>query len=253
MAAAELTVQPAFGPPSRVLISATPEHLMRDAAAAIAIACADAVAERGAFHWALSGGSTPVALFRLMATPEIAPGMEWGAVHAWWGDERDVPSDHAESNYRAANDALLARVPIPAANVHRVRTEDGADRAAAAYEADIRAALGDATAFDLVLLGLGDDGHTASLFPGTVGALPPEALVAAHFVPKVGMRRVTFTPRLINAARRVAFLVSGAGKAEVLRRVLRGPSAPDELPSQLIRPDAGELTWWVDAAAAGRL
>ena len=215
-----------------------------------------AIAERGVFHAALSGGNTPNALFRLISSPELAGQFDWPHIHLWWSDERYLPLASPELNFNMADGALVSRIDIPSGNVHRVRVELAAGDAAADYEQAITqlvAPAGDPPlpAFDLILLGLGDDGHTASLFPGTVAALPADRLVAAHFVPKVNMQRITFTPRLINAARHVMFLVSGRSKAEILQRVIHGPYQPDVLPSQLVAPVAGDLTWMLDADAAG--
>ncbi|HEY3342413.1 MAG TPA: 6-phosphogluconolactonase, partial [Anaerolineae bacterium] len=145
-------------------------------------------------------------------------------------------------------------VHIPPANVHRTPVERPASEAAEDYEAEIVRTLGASLpAFDVILLGLGDDGHTASCFPGTLGALPPDRLVAAHYVPKVKMWRITFTPRLLNAAQHVIFLVSGTGKAAILERVLQGPYQPDVLPAQIVAPQPGDLSWMIDAAAAAGL
>ena len=233
-----------------------------------------AIERRGVFHLALSGGSTPKALFQLLATPDYARQIFWERVHVWWGDERDVPADDKDSNYRMANEALLSHVPIPALNVHRVQTELGTAQAAANYECELISVIvgeresGEADAspeqpinlsteqpprFDLILLGMGDDGHTASLFPGTEALHVEDRLVVSHFVSKVNMNRITFTYPLINAADAVIFLVSGAGKAEVLKRVLLGDVQPDVLPSQGIAPLAGKLFWMCDADAAAQV
>jgi 6-phosphogluconolactonase len=231
-------------------VSATVETLTRDLASRIVKCARDAIAGRGAFHWALSGGSTPRALFALLASAEWAGRFDWKKTHVWWSDERDVPPDSPESNYKTAWDTLLSRVPIPAQNLHRVTTELGAEQAAADYEARIRLAVpGPDHCLDLVLLGMGDDGHTASLFPGTLDLIPDDRLVIAHWVPKVQMMRITFTPLLINAAANVMFLVTGEPKAALLARVLYGPRQPDLLPAQLIE----HAEWWVDAAAASAI
>lgn len=231
-------------------VSASIDALTGDVAARIVKCARDAIAGRGAFHWALSGGSTPKALFALLALPEWAGRFDWKRTHIWWSDERNVPPDSPESNFRLANDMLLSRVPIPPENVHRVLTELGAEEAAADYEARIQKRVpGRGHCFDLVLLGMGDDGHTASLFPGTLDLIPADRLVVAHWVPKVQMMRITFTPALINAAANVMFLVTGAAKAELLAKVLYGPRQPDVLPAQLIE----HAEWWVDAAAASAI
>ncbi len=235
-----------ISPDAATLMHATAERLMKFSQAAIEA--------RGVFHLALSGGSTPNALFRLMASAEYVDRFNWNAMHLWWSDERCVPLDSPELNYNMAYEALIRHVPIPPAQVHRTPVERPALEAAGAYEAEIIGALGGALpAFDVILLGLGEDGHTASCFPGTLAALPQDRLVAAHYVPKVKMWRITFTPRLLNAAQRVIFLVSGAGKAAILERVLHGPYDPETLPAQIVAPEPGDLTWMIDAAAASKL
>lgn len=243
-------------------ISADAESLARDAADWFAQRADEAIAARGQVHIALSGGNTPRALYRRLAAPECASQVDWQRVHLWWSDERNVPADHADSNYRLADEALIRHILIPPAHVHRAPTELGAIEAAARYESHIleslsHSAIGSTAEspcrFDLILLGLGDDGHTASLFPGALAAIPPGRLVVALQAPKLNAWRVTFTPLLINAARQVAFLVSGQGKAGTLWRVLRGPRQPEALPAQIVAPEDGEVTWWVDRDAAGAL
>lgn len=217
-------------------------------AAMLEARCAAAIAERGVCHVALSGGSTPKTLFELLATPEWAARFDWPRIHLWFSDERDVPSDDPQSNFNSANVALFRKINIPAGHIHRAQTELGAANAADGYEAEIRAALPAPFAFDVILLGMGDDGHTASLFPGTLAGLPDGRLVVAHFVPKVNMQRITFTLGLINAARCVIFLVAGASKASPLAQALGMKPMPAVLPSALVQP-AGELVWLVDKAA----
>jgi 6-phosphogluconolactonase len=173
-------------------------------------------------------------------------------VHIFWGDERCVPPDRPQSNYRMANETLLSRVPLPAENIHRIRGEDEPKLAAAAYEELLRGFLR-GESLDLVLLGMGDNGHTASLFPGLPGVTETVRWVLAQYVEVVSMWRVTMTPVVINAARHVRFLVAGAEKADRLRDVLEGPAQLEVLPSQAIQPTRGELRWLVDAAAAARL
>jgi len=248
-------------------ISPDPATLMADAAALVLECYQTALTRRGQFHFALSGGSTPRALFERLATPEWAARFDWGQVHLWWSDERDVPADSPDSNYKMAYDALISKVPVPAANVHRVQTELGSIDAAAHYVGEIVTGLKDEVAviedapgpafvlnpIDLILLGMGDDGHTASLFPGTTAISEKGRIVVANWVPRLNTMRITFTYPLINAARTVAFLVSGAGKAEVLRRVLFEFHHPDVLPSQGVSPTSGDLRWLVDADAASKL
>jgi 6-phosphogluconolactonase len=211
-----------------------------------------AIGATGRFTLALSGGSTPRALYSRLAEPAQATRMDWGRVHLFWGDERCVPPTDGSSNYRMAEEALLSKVPIPPANVHRIRGEDEPRAAATGYEALLRSWFA-GTTFDLVLLGMGSNGHTASLFPGLTALGEAERWVVAELVPEVGMWRVTLTAPAINAAARVLFLVTGRDKAATLREVLSGPRDPRRLPAQLISPSPGRLTWLVDEAAAAEL
>ena len=236
-------------------------------AAATAITAASAAAMRGSqrFVVALSGGATPRDLYARLARPPYAGQLEWRHVHVCWGDERCVAPDDPASNYRMAREALLDQVPIPALNVHRIRGEDDPVSAAAAYEHELRAMFATpegaprstpGARFDLVLLGMGNDGHTASLFPATTAIRetgPQARWVRAQHVESVSSWRITLTPALLNAAAEVLFLVSGAEKAPALRAVLTGPYQPEKLPAQIIAPQAGRLRWFVDAAAAVNL
>ena len=188
--------------------------------------------------------ATPAVLYRLLVSKPI----DWSRVHVFLGDERCVPPDDPASNYRMARETLLDHVPIPPANVHRIRGEDPPAVAAAAYERELRVTT---ARLDLVLLGMGDNGHTASLFPGLAAVRERERWVVAEYVAEVGMWRVTLTPPAINAAVAVVFLVAGQGKAEMLHRVLDGPRDPEALPAQAIA--TARATWLVDAAAAAQL
>lgn len=218
----------------------------------------EAVQETGRFAVALAGGSTPKTLYSLLAEDEaLRQQLPWDKLHFFWGDERHVPPDHKDSNYRMANEALLSRVPVPAENVHRIRSEDpDAQKAAADYDQEVRSffqpGAGEWPRFDLVLLGMGPDGHTASLFPGTTALSETERLVVATWVEKFRTFRVTMTFPVLNNAANVLFLVGGAEKTEVLRTVLSESAAP-QFPAQLIRPVAGRLVWLLDEAAAGTL
>jgi 6-phosphogluconolactonase len=240
----------------------TPDTLMR-AAAQRFVTCADtAMRTAGHFVVALSGGSTPRRLYALLATAAYAERVDWPHVHVFWGDERCVPPHDPASNYHMADVALLSRVPVPEGNVHRIHGEDDPGVAAAAYEKELRAVFATphgapgnipAARFDLVLLGMGEDGHTASLFPRTPAVSEAERWVVAHYVEAVSMWRVTLTPVIINSAAEVAFVVSGGQKAGMLRRVLKGPHEPAALPAQVIAPHHGRLRWLVDAGAAADL
>ncbi|BCX04128.1 MAG: 6-phosphogluconolactonase [Candidatus Roseilinea sp.] len=239
-------------------VEPTPEALTELAAKGVVFWGRKAIERRGVFHLALSGGSTPRALYQRLADVPYAGQLDWQRVHLWWSDERAVPSDHPDSNYKLAHDALIVNVPVPPQHVHRVQTELGAAKAAAQYEAEIRSAIAAADArfpaFDLILLGMGDDGHTASLFPHTPVLAERERLVMSQVVPQANVpERITFTAPLINAADVVFFLVSGVGKSATLRRVLLGEYRPDVLPAQLIAPARGKLFWMADAAAAAQV
>jgi 6-phosphogluconolactonase len=237
--------------------------LVAEAAARRFVAIAnDAIRSRGEFVVALSGGSTPRSMYARLAAEPGASSVNWSRVQVLWGDERCVPPDHAASNYRMAREALLDHVPIPAANVHRIRGEDDPGAAATAYEQVIRGVLRTPTGpprgpsaarIDLVLLGLGVDGHTASLFPGAVAVHDSPSWVRAEYAQAVSAWRVTLTPVIINAAAVVAFVVTGGAKAAIVRKVLEGPHRPHELPAQLIAPAAGHVLWFVDAPAAAAL
>ena len=230
------------------------DSLARAAAEHFVTLAAEAIAARGRFAVALSGGSTPRVTYTLLASDEFAARVDWSHVHVFWGDERCVPPDHPESNFRLADEALLSRVPIPSGNVHRVRGELDPEAAAQAYAAELHTFFGAPwPRFDLVLLGMGNDGHTASLFPGSA-ALHETArsvvAVTAHYQDRP-VHRVTLTLPAINAARQILFLVTGATKAKILQAVLEGPEGP--YPAQRIRPTSGHLAWLVDVEAASQL
>lgn len=238
---------------------ANPAALHRAAAARVLESARRATAERGAFHWALSGGSTPGGVFELLAAdPALRSEFPWASCQVYWGDERAVAPDHADSNYRLASEALLRHVSIPPGQIHRIRGEaPDAAQAAAEYEALLRTALPSGPeglpVFDLALLGLGADGHTASLFPGTTALAETRRLVVANWVGKLYAERITLTAPVFNAAREVLFLVAGADKAPGLKGVIEGPFEPLQLPAQLIHPAPGTLAWLVDAAAGALL
>jgi 6-phosphogluconolactonase len=226
---------------------------LADAAAGRFITAArDAIASHGQFIVALSGGSTPRDTYLLLGTEALVSRVMWSRVQVLWGDERCVPPDHIESNYRMARETLLDRVPIPAANVHRIHCEDDPATAAEVYEATLRALLRTPAGarIDLVLLGLGEDGHTASLFPGNAAVHERTRWVMAARASAASVWRITLTPAVINAAAEILFLVSGGAKAGILRRVLEHPRRPQEFPAQAIAPSNGRVRWCVDAAAA---
>ena len=225
----------------------TPEELAEAAARAFVESAAEAIAERGRFAVALAGGSTPKATYEVLAR-DHSEDVDWPNVHAFFGDERTVPPDHEDSNYRMAREALLDRGPV-----HRMRGELPPDEAAASYERELKEFFGDDfPVFDLVMLGIGKDGHTASLFPETAALGVTDRLAVANPVPKLDTTRLTLTMPVLNAAREVRFLVAGAGKAEALAEILEGDADPREYPAKLVRPPGGPI-WMVDHAAAGAL
>jgi 6-phosphogluconolactonase len=240
----------------------TSDDLTIAAATRFAESAEEAIAAHGAFFVALSGGSTPRAVYAMLASPLFSSRIDWESVVLFWGDERCVPPDDPQSNYRMACEALIDHVPLRAENVHRIRGEDSPAIAAEHYERDLRALFAtptgaprdvDSARFDLVLLGLGANGHTASLFPRMRAVHERTQWVMAENIEAVRMWRVTLTPAVINAARDTIFLVTGADKAPALRRVLYGARDIDELPAQAIVPAGGTLHWMVDAAAAADL
>jgi 6-phosphogluconolactonase len=232
-----------------VRVSRDAAHFADAGAALFVEAALAAMADHGTFSVALSGGSTPRAVYARLADDETARvKVSWRQIDWWWSDERAVPPRDPDSNFRMAFDSLLGRVPVDPARVHRLKGELDPLQAAAEYERELRAGSRDIPRLDLVLLGLGGDGHTASLFPGTTAIAERERIVVANPVPALHTTRLTFTLPLINRARRVAFLVSGADKAAIVARVLEGPAGV--LPAQLVKPDEGDLVWLVDNAAA---
>jgi 6-phosphogluconolactonase len=221
------------------------------ATAELFVECADAaIKQQGRFSVALSGGSTPRALHRILAGEGFVDRVDWSNVYVFFGDERTVPPDDPESNFRMAQETLLSQVPIPQSNVYRIPAEQQPAQAANSYEQMLRDFFGDQPRFDLVFLGMGDDGHTASLFPHTAALDEQARWVVANHVEKLDTWRITLTAGAINAAKKVAFLVSGEKKATRLREVLHSVHQPHELPSQLIQPESGALLWLVDAPAA---
>ncbi|MBI4552505.1 MAG: 6-phosphogluconolactonase [Candidatus Latescibacteria bacterium] len=214
-----------------------------------------AISSTGRFTVALAGGSTPRKLYDLLASEAFRTQVIWSNVEVFWGDERCVPPDHPDSNYRMAYEALLSQVPIPPDLIHRMPAErDDVAAAADEYERTIRESFdladGEFPRFDLILLGMGDDGHTASLFPGTAAIHEQRRLVVAHYVEKFKTNRMTLTPPVLNGGHNVFFLVSGESKAATLKEVLQGESQPDRYPSQVVRPESGSLVWLIDRAAA---
>ncbi len=224
--------------------------LCRAAARAIADSLASLLQDRGNVPLVLTGGRTPAPVYELLADPPLRDAIDWRRVHFFWGDERCVRPQDPESNFRMASASLLSRVPVRNEQVHRIEAElADPEEAAQRYEAQIRAFFPGAAlpSFDLVLLGMGADGHTASLFPGATW--DEGRLVVPVYAPALKSFRISMTPRLLNAARRILFIVAGQAKAQALRDVL---SATDRaLPAARIRLAGGRLTWMVDQTAAG--
>lgn len=208
------------------------------------------IQQQGRFAVALSGGHTPEKMFQLLAQEPYRSRLAWERIEIFFSDERCVPPDSQESNFRMAHEALIQKVPIPGDNVYRMRGEIDPNEAAIEYGQVLKEKFGDG-GLDLIFLGMGPDGHTASLFPGTEALRETKHRCVANYVPKFNAWRITLTAPFINRAATVMFLVTGKDKAEPVRQVLEGPSDPERLPSKLIRPEPGKLVWLLDAGAAG--
>ena len=223
---------------------------------AIAEKASAAIRQQGTFHIALAGGSTPKSIYELMATEHYQKILPWSNIHFYFGDERCVPADHPDSNYRMATQALLAKVPVPEGNIHAVNIDlKNIAASAERYEDELKKHLpitSGTPVFDLVLLGIGDDGHTASLFPGTDILTETRKWVAAVYVEKFNAWRISLTYPVINAAANVFVIAAGSGKQKILKEVLSSEPVDDPYPVQRIRP-SGELVWYIDSAAAALL
>jgi 6-phosphogluconolactonase len=248
------------------------QQLSQAAAKWIAGLIAETLKVRDRFTIALSGGSTPKLLHKILAASPYKDQIDWSKMHIFWGDERAVPFEDDRNNAKMAYDTLLNFVPVPPSQIHVMRTDIGPEESAVEYEKTLHqyfdavpgdsgsgaATNGPATSslpnsFDLVLLGMGDDGHTLSLFPGTAIVHEEKAWAKAFFLPAQDMYRITLTKTIVNRAAHIAFLTTGAGKAHALKEVLKGAYNPDLYPSQEIKPVNGELHWFVDEAAAANL
>jgi len=233
--------------------------LTRAAAELFAAEARAAIDARGRFSVALSGGSTPRALYGLLATDAaLRASIDWLRVHLFWGDERHVSPEHPQSNYRMVREVLLDPVAIPPQNIHRIAGERAdADEAASAYQMELEQffglAQGDLPCLDLVLLGLGSDAHTASLFPSAARTLERRELVVAHFVESANAFRISLTAPALSAARTIVFIVSGSDKAQAVHQVLDGERDPRRYPAQLIEPGGGKLIWLLDRSAGNLL
>ncbi len=238
-----------------IFVFETQEQLAQAAADHFAVKASEAIAACGRFSVALAGGQTPARTYELLATETSQSPVDWNRVHIFFGDERCVPLDHPDSNYRLANETLIRRVPVPAQNVHSVKDADDPVTSAESYEQELRSFFSglDWPRFDLILLGLGNDGHTASLFPESSALNEDHAWVVANRVEQLRAYRITLTPPAINNAVNIAFLVAGKEKAAALAAVLNGQFEPKRFPAQLIRPDNGALVWLVDQHAASEM
>ncbi len=235
----------------------TPQDLFHAAAEEFVASAKQAIAQRKRFTVALSGGSTPKSLYTLISANASAS-LPWNQMFFFFGDERHVGPSDADSNYRMAQETLFSKAPIPEANIFRIPAENSkAAQAAAEYERTLQKFFalraGEMPRFDLILLGMGPDGHTASLFPETAALGETSRLVVANAVAKLKTERITLTLPVLNAARCVTFLVSGMDKAPALHQVLEGDAPPERYPSKLVRPADGKLIWLVDKAAASEL
>jgi len=254
---ASLSIELASGR-GRLVVCPTVVELNVRAAEEVLVSAADAIERRGTFAIALSGGATPRGLYKLLATAEYASRLDWARAQVYWGDERAVPPEHPQSNYRMAMEALLSHVPVPRDHIHRMHADStNLEAAAAKYDALLKRTLprdGDGhPRLDLVLLGMGADGHTASLFPSSPALREARRWVVANYAPALDEDRMTLTYPAINAARRVVFLVSGPSKASTLAQVLMGPHKPLDLPAQGVQPESGYLLWIADEGAASLL
>ena len=239
----------------QVRIFGSPQELFRAAAEEFCVTGSKSIQDHGRFTVALSGGSTPRGLHQELVT-NFSSCLPWDKVFFFWGDERHVPPDSSDSNYRMANETLLSKLPISPENIFRVPAElPDARGAAGKYEQTLqqffRSKQGDVPKIDFILLGMGPDGHTASLFPGTAALQAKDHLVVANWVDKLNTFRITFTYPVLNNAASVMFLVNGDEKAEMVRRALKDPAA--NLPCQKVRPVDGELLWYLDKGAALKL
>lgn len=240
-----------------VIVATTDQEFEKEAARLFLESSVKAVRDHGAFYAALSGGSTPKKIYALLADDYFRSRVPWADVHLFWGDERCVPPDHPESNYRMVKEALLSRVSIPEGHVHRMPGEVSPPREGArSYENHLKSFFKISVSLpplDLIFLGVGEDGHTASLFPHTAALNEMNHYVASLFVENLSSHRLTLTLPVINHAKRVVFLASGAAKAGVIRDIFREDLPVNRYPAQRVRPENGELIWLIDKAAAAKL
>lgn len=249
-----MTSRDTMGVEADVRVLPDAQSVARSAAELFAQSAVAAIEDRRRFNVALAGGSTPKAMYELLAAGTVGRDVHWPKVRVYFSDERCVPPDHADSNYRLANETLLEHVNVCSNCIHRIPAELAPEKAADEYERLLRDQFDDPPdRFDLVLLGMGQDGHTASLFPGSEALGERERWCVANYVPTLCVHRITLTYPILNAARRIAYTVTGSHKADAVRAVLTGPIAVVRRPAQGIRPTDGELIWLIDQAAASLL
>ena len=237
---------------TEIRVAGSDADLIDQGAKLIADAAREAISRTAGFSIALSGGSTPKPIYARLATEPYLSSIDWSKVRIYFGDERCVPPDLDQSNYRMARESLLSHVPIPEANIHRMRGEEDPETAAIAYGRLLKEHFGDG-GLDLILLGMGPDGHTASLFPNTAALAETHHRSVANYVPQLSTWRITMTAPFINRAAIVSFVVQGSDKSDRIAQVIAGPRNERTLPSQLIKPDKGRLIWLLDLDAAGKL
>ncbi len=230
------------------------EALSRGAADLFTSSAKSAAASQGRFAVALSGGSTPRRFYSLLGSVPYRNTIDWTKVHVFWADERCVPADHIESNFKLAADAFLSRVDLPKEHIHRIRGEENPERAAQEYEKDLRSFFGPEPypAFDLIVLGIGEDGHTASLFPNAPALREKKRLAVPVYPASRKLNRITLTLPALNYALQVLFLASGRAKATVVHEIMEDKN-PRQCPAGLVQPVRGVVTWMIDRDAAGLL
>jgi 6-phosphogluconolactonase len=243
-----------LNPQNKINIIQTTEALAKAAADKMLGISQQAIERNGRFVIALSGGSTPERLFKLLAKPPYLNQITWDKTFVFWGDERFVPSDDQRNNSNRAKSLLLNHVPIPAINIHPIPVDLKPEESAKEYEKTIKKLFDkESPCFDLIFLGLGEDGHTASLFPGTDVVFENKKLVKEVYVEEQSMYRITMTPALINQAHNIVFLVEGEKKAKILKTILTEPRQTNKFPAQIIQPEKGNLYWFLDKKAAALL
>lgn len=240
---------------SQVRIFPDLSELSREAAEFFTALCSDAVRQRKRFTAALSGGSTPRTLYQILASSDFKERIPWSSVHLFWGDERCVPPEHPDSNYRMAHEDLLSRITIPPENIHRMPGEAEPEHGAEIYEKELREFFKGSKIpeFDMIILGLGTDGHTASLFPDSPALKEKSRLVISDESPERNHPRLTLTLPVIHHARNILFLVAGREKERILAQVLDEKTDPDRIPARAVRPGRGKILWFTDEDAAGLL